>query len=320
MSYISSHFSNQSESQLLETYDDPKNFHIPDHRNKLTELDKNSFPEHATILLTHGLFSINSLKRREIIDFIWETREKVYRLFRNFSDWWTRKVLKKSFIPEENIIIPDSSRLEWDPARAIDAKDIVRKDDFNENKLLPEETLKELQSTWSSWKTNHVKYHTNIIKKLSHVEKSIWGSVTFDIHDTWVRMMKLDSKNDSFREWGYPKMEIWTCEWMSCNQEILDFFITQVEKYFGFTPVVNEKYKWGYVTQKHGRDYRKQLEEKWEDPRQRNVIQIELWRYLYMKESTQQIDWEQAEKVGAALRLCIQKTAEEFWEEYFSNL
>lgn len=325
MNFIPEHLSSCTQQELLEYYDNPKNFFIPDFRDEVNNLQKNSFPKHITALLTHGIFSINSEKRRAIEKHIWATREEINRLLKNFSDWWTRKIIKKSLIPESNIIIPESPRLEWDPARDIDSNDIVREKDFNGNKLLPEKTIKKLQSSWSSWKTNHGKYHGNIRKKLHSIESSHGWSITFDIHDTWVRMMKLDSKNDSFRisdDWwlGYPMMEIGTLEWASCNPEILEYFIKQVEKYFDFTPVVNKKYKWGYVTQKHWEQARKELEKKWENPQKRNVLQIELGRYLYMKESIQEMDWEQAEKVWAALRMCIQKTAEEFDDEYFANL
>lgn len=315
MIFIPPELQDKDKSELLEYYDNPKNFFIPDNTKEIEKLDNILFPKHATVLLTHGIFSINSEKRNEIAHHLWANKEQVYRLLKNFSDWWTRKVINRSFIPKENIIIPKSPRLEWDPARAIDSDDAIRSTDFNNNQLLPEKTIKTLKSEWSLWQINHKEYHWNIAKKLWTIEADRWGSITWDIHDTWVNMMNINPQKDSFREGWYPKMEIGTLEWDSCNQEILDFFVKQVEKYFWFTPTINQKYKWWYVTQVHGKKYRGD-----KNTRTRNLLQIELGRYLYMKESTQTINWEQAEKVGVALRLCIQKTAEEFDQEYFKNI
>ncbi len=337
LNFVPEEFSNLSQDELLDTYDNPKNFHIP--KTALEELNKlkpDSFPKHATVLLTHGLFSINSQDRRAVAKQVENIkqesqdiiipRKRAYRLLRNFSDFWTRKVAKYMFTHEddkwysksnwandnyeypENIIIPGVPRIKWDPARDVEAKDFQRETDFNGNELLPEDYLQ-----WNdSWEKAHKIYHDKINNRLFGLEKNWKRSITFDVHDTWVRMMDENSDKDTFREWGYPKMEIGTLNWDSCDPEILAFFITQVEKYFGFTPVVNTKYKWGYVTQRHGRDARENME----NLNQRNVLQIELGRYLYMKESTQEIDHQQARKVWAALRMCIQKTCEEFWEDF----
>ena len=330
MNFVPDHLLNfyDNDTQwLLAHYDNPKNFQIPDHREEVSTLGPKSFPKHATVLLTHGLFGIEWSDRKLVVQQIENTKQKAhniltpkkqaYRLLRNFSDWWTRKVMKYSGIPSQNILIPKSPRIAWDPARAVNDKTFIRDTDFNGNKLMPTVQSSHEKTTWAK---NHAEYHEWITSHLSHIETTHWWSITFDIHDTGVNMMGINPKQDTFREWWYPKMEIGTLDGASCDPEILSYFVEQVEKYFGFTPVVNEKYKWGYVTKKHGWEARESLEKAWEKPNKRNVLQIELGRYLYMKESTQEIDHEQARKVWAALRMCIQKTCEKFGEEYFANL
>lgn len=325
------------EEQSLSHYDNPQRFKIPDHSSELQEMVGKPLPENATILLTHGIFSLKLEDRKSVVkqieatkgttDDVLNSRKQAYRLLRNFSDFGTRKVIKYALLLShprtdwevfkypDNIIIPESPRIQWDPARAIDADDFVRVTDFNEVELLPRDYYSDDKG--QEGRENHREYHKIISERLSNIEEKQGWSITFDIHDTGVRMMGIDEKDDTFRPGGYPEMEIGTCEWDSCNPEILDFFVKQVEKYFGFTPVINQKYKWGYVTQTHWKNHRKEWDEAWENIKKRNVLQIELGRYLYMKESTQTVDHDQARKVGEALRMCIQKTCEHFWEEYF---
>lgn len=341
-SFIPTELSDLSPRELLEHYDDPKNFSLPDNITLVAELWEDSFPHNTTILLTHGLFSLNADDRNTVVAQVEETkqsssdiltkRKKANRLLKNFSDFWTRRVVRNMFTLAwsdwyekneedqydypESVIIPKNPRIIWDPARSLDADDFVRETDFNGNELLPEGYLE----SSLIWEGNHESYHSNISSRLWEVEGAIGWSITYDIHDTGVNMMWIDPSEDTFREWGYPPMEIGTLDGDSCNPEILEYFSEQVERYFGFKPVVNQKYKWWYVTQRHGRTHREELSKSWENPKKRNVIQIELGRYLYLKESTQSIDHEQAQKVWAALRMCIQKTGEKFWEEYFSSL
>ena len=338
--------------QLLSFYDNPQNFTIPDNIHEAANLDANTFPKNTTLLLTHGLFSVNSKDRAAVVDQIEATKmdvsgtllnesdmrdvskKQAYRLLRNFSDFWTRKVAEQMFAVSgdtwfktgddeecelwypESVIIPKSPRVKWDPARALDAKDFKRDTDFNRNALLPQDYL----ASDAQWEDSHQAYHSQIKERLAYVEKTQGWSITFDIHDTGVNMMGVDSQNDMFRDWGYPGMEVGTLEWASCNPEILEYFASQVEHYFWFTPQVNQKYKWGYVTQRHGRDGRKEWDEFWTVSNKRNVLQIELGRYLYMKESTQEIDHKQTKKVWAALRMCVQKTGEKFGPKYFAGL
>ena len=339
------------EKDLLPYYDNPKNFHIPDiGLREIKDLEPNSFPKHAIVLLTHGLFTINSRDRIAVVNQIEQTKQEqydiiddrrttkkqAYRLLRNFSDFWTRKVAKymftlswdewywtnNSFINRsgspypENVIIPWSPRIKWDPNRSADAKDFKRETDFNGIKLIPRENqLKDQVGNKDHWK-----YHMSIEDRVADVESSYWWSIVFDIHDTWVRKQDIFTDNDFFRPWWYPEMEIGTLDGDSCNPVILEYFAEQVEKYFGFIPVINEQDKGGYVTQLHWWEERENRVISEEEPRVVNAMQIELGRYLYMKESTQEIDHDQARKVWAALRMCIQKTCEKFWEEYFANL
>ena len=101
LDFIPDELSDYSDQELLDYFDNPKNFEIPDIALKeIVELESNSFPKHATVLLTHGLFSVNSADRQAVVKQIEDTKKEVhnliedrkitrkqaYRLLSNFSD------------------------------------------------------------------------------------------------------------------------------------------------------------------------------------------------------------------------------------------
>jgi N-formylglutamate amidohydrolase len=127
---------------------------------------------------------------------------------------------------------------------------------------------------------------------------------------------------DKFREGGFPGVIIWTKDWESCNPEITQYFAARLEYYLWMKPYVNVKYKWWYVTTQHGLKNRKEKDVNNNSANNsiRNMIQIELWRFLYMKKSTQEVDWERMEIIWEGLKRAIADTGIKFDSQYFENL
>lgn len=312
-----------NEKQLLEFYNNPRNFFVKDCRNEKWENEKEDFPNQCLVFLTHWTFYVNSKIRRTTK----HTIKNFNRLMKNYSDFWTRKVIKKSGVPEENIIVSPWSRAISDYNRENktqeednkldEGKRSIRSYDFNEVVIIDDaEQFRNL----GQYKTNM--YHGSLEYSLNHTEEVNGWSIWIDIHDTWVNLMWEDRQEDKFREWWFPWIILWTKDWESCNPEILAYFSERLEHYLWIKSYVNTKYKWGYVTTKHGLENRKQKdgENNPINKSVRNLIQVELGRFLYMKESTQEVDWERMEIIWEWLKRAIADTGIQFWEKYFKNL
>ena len=310
-----------SEHSLLHFYDNPSNFVLKDIKRK--GWDKN-FPNNCLVLLTHGTFLIHSSLRDTILFWNWEIGEegfcsdidhKILRILKGFSDFWTSVLVKYGWIPKGKIIRHIGSRLIWDPNRDIQDDSFIRKADFYGNVISknPEQYREEGEK-------EHKRYHNAITEWLCEIEWIEWWSIAFDIHDTWVRKLAYETKNDRFKESGFHLMNLWTRDGASCNPEILEYFSKRIEYYLWIKPLLNEPYKGGYVTQRHGEQYRKNLEQKWEKSWKRNVIQVEIGKFLYMQESTQKVDKERMEIIWAWMYKAIADTWKKFDKKYFENL
>jgi hypothetical protein len=312
-----------NEKELLEYYDNPRNFLVKDCRYDNWENESETFPEHALVFLTHWTFFVNSKIRRTTQ----HTIKDFNRLIKNYSDFWTRKAIKKSWIPEENIITSPWSRAlsdynrenktENEDATLPDGRKSIRPYDFNHVIII--DNPEQFREQWQH-KTNM--YHGSLEYWLNYAEEVSWWSIWIDIHDTWVNLMWKNQDEDKFREWAFPLITLWTKEWESCNSEILEYFSERLEHYLWIKSEINNPFQWWYVTTKHGLEDRKQKDVNNNPANKsiRNMIQVELGRFLYMKESTQEVDWERMEIIWEWLKRAIADTGIEFWEEYFRNL
>jgi N-formylglutamate amidohydrolase len=219
-------------------------------------------------------------------------------------------MVKYAHIPKNNLIKHKGSRLIWDPNRSREAEDFIRKADFSWNII-----ASDLQKYQQEWERKHKEYHNTIEKKLLNTQEELWWVVAFDIHDTWVRLMDMNPRKDTFRKGSFPLITLGTRDGKSCNEEIVHYFSSRIEYYLWIEPLLNIPYKWWYVTQKHGELYRKER-----NTNRRNVIQVEIWRYLYMQESTQAVDIDRMKIIAAWLRMAITDTGNKFNKEYFRNL
>ena len=293
----------------LSFYDNPWNFYVEDCRGKTY---KWSFPENTLITLTHATYWVSGEVRRTIKETKSDVLKliewaKILRLVKNFSDFWTRKLIKASWIPKKYIIINKASRLIWDANRSTIAPDFVRNKDFNWIEIISNPD--QFRFFWEdlTWE-----YHNNIFLKLRQIEKEKWWVIGFDIHDTWVRLMEDDPKNDKFRDWGFPLITLWSRNWESCNPEILNYFAQRLKHYLWIESYINDPYNWWYVVKLHWEDYRKE-----NNTKRVNMIQVEFWRFMYMKESTQEIDLERMKIIWEWLKRAVSDTWHKFSKEYF---
>ena len=300
-----------SESKLS-FYDNSKNFILKDFKKK--KYDK-KIPKNVLITLTHAVYGISHEVRKTIVEtkkdiFKLIDWDKLLRIIKNFSDFWTRQLIKSSWIPKKQVIINKASRLIWDANRSTLASDFLRTSDFNWVKIFS--GLWKIRYFWESltWE-----YHNDIYLNMKKIEEEEWWVIGFDIHDTWVRLMSDNTKLDSFRDFGFPLITLWTRDWKSCNYEILEYFAQRLEKYLWIKPYIDDPYNWWYVIKIHWEDYRKENKTK-----KRNMIQVEFWRFLYMKESTQEIDLERMKIVWEWLKRAISDIWYKFNEVYWKSL
>lgn len=310
-----------SEQSLLHFYDNPYNFHVKDMKVKT---GRKKFPNNCLVFLTHGTFLIHSSLRDTILfgngkvddeGFCSDIDHKILRILKGFSDFWTSVAIRYSWIPKEQIIRHIGSRMIWDPNRNIEAEDFIRKTDFYGNIISenPEQYREEGEK-------EHKRYHEAIAQWLEQIEWNEWWVIAFDIHDTWVRRLAYEAKNDRFQKEAFPLISLWTRDGRSCNQDILEYFASRIEYYFWIKPFLNDPYKGGYVTRRHGEGCRDNLEKDSKSIWKRNVIQVEIWKFLYMQESTQKIDKDRMKVIWIWLRNAIADTGRKFNKEYFDSL
>lgn len=322
LEYVNEDLKHMSYEQLLKYYNNPRNFKINDCRNQEWENSSKNFPSHCLIFLTHWSFAVNE-KIRRTTDL---TKSQFLRLIRNFSDFWTRKLIKKSWLPNENIICFPWSRSIWDPNREYKnkyedskldiSKKFIRETDFNWQKIINNpEQFREI------WKQKSEAYQLKLSYKLKITEILNWWSIWIDIHDTGVNLMNKNSNLDKFRKYWFPEITLWTKNWESCNQEILDYFAEKINKYLWIKVYKNVPYQGWYVTEKHGKKSRQKINQwNWFKKSKRNIIQVELWRYLYMNESNQKVDWKRMEIIWEWIKRAITDTWIKFWKEYFDSI
>jgi len=264
------------------------------------ERDNSDFPPNVIVLATHGSYAIPTKMRQKL------AKSFDTRLIKNFSDSATRKVIED--IPTSQKVVAGFSRAVGDPNRSDDAEDLFREFDFNKNPVW-EEPLSAEEKKWLI-DNCYRKYHNRVAEIVENIEKKYPTVIIFDIHDTGERMLGEDSSKDSFREGGFPEITIANREGKSCDPQIMKDFAEMLKKCLGVDVRVNDPFKGGYMTQKYGEKYNDNLEEG--EKFHRNVIQVELGRYLYMDETTQKIDYEKLEVVKEGLQLAMAEVGRKY--------
>ena len=239
------------------------------------------------ILFTHGSYYIPAFMKFFIRK---EFRKNNSRLLKNFSDFWTKFLWENI----ENKIICNFSRALWDPNRNINAGDLFMEKDFNWVKI------------WKYTLPNFVKnilikkyynsYHKKIQKHIEKLEKINKEIIILDIHDTWNQLLWEDFADDIKKDYYFPEINIWTSNYKSCTKD----FSIKLEKLFKnefwFESKIDWPYDWGYVSKKY-----------WIWFKDRQVVQIEFWRYLYMDEKTQEIDLNKIKDIREKFEKVLEK-------------
>lgn len=249
-------------------------------------------------------------------------KRHLLRLLKNFSDSLTRKMLQG--IPDDQKVTAWFSRAIGDPARDENADDLFREYDFMKNEELKNPVWKEkLTKEEKEWllENFHKKYHEKVEETIKRTEEKIKEKggrvIVFDIHDTGELMMNVNETKDYKREGGFPDINLGDMDGRACDPQITSDFAKILKKYwkenFGNEPdlKINTPYKGkGYVTTHYGAEYNDNLID--DQKFQRNVIQIELGRYLYMDEKTQKPNRDKIKQV----REILQKAMAELGRKY----
>jgi N-formylglutamate amidohydrolase len=288
---------NLRDEELLWFFDDVNNFYVKDSRS---DRKTNQIIDNYLVSLTHWKYSLPEILEWSLLV---DSAEYI-RLLKNFSDFWTTSIAESMSLENKQLITNSYSRWIWDCNRDIKDKSetgYIRKTDFSWNILFSDLTI------FSELAQDHYyAYHNDISNWLESIEKQWNTSFLFDLHDTGVRLMNIDVERDTIKEDFFPSISIANFDGKSCSNEILKYFAEMITLYLWFPVVINEPYKWWYVTKFHGIE-----SVKWKNI-DRNVIQIELARFLYMKESTQEIDIERAEIIWDWLNRAMRDTVIRF--------
>lgn len=245
------------------------------------------------------------------------TKWEVNNLLRNFSDYMTRfeakRAIKNWRVPEKQVITHALARALGDPNRphlkniiiitADGKKKYIQSEDRDTYILQPwerdwsEEFIRTTDFWWiqliwdpksfdKKWKKALDNFSTKTNQNLEETENKYWYSFTTDGHDTHDLIYTLDPDKPELRAWWNPYVSLGTLDGESCHPEVLNLFKQRFAYHLGIEEdkiAVNEPYTGWYTTLEHGMWYRQRLEKKWKNPNIRNVIQIEMWRFLYSK-------------------------------------
>jgi N-formylglutamate amidohydrolase len=236
------------------------------------------FPENLLITITHGSYFIPTYLKFFLTK---EFKNNNYRLLKNFSDFATRDIIPTK-ISKNQIIYCNFSRALGDPNRKRTSNDLFREVDFNSIKVwklkFPLILKKYLLKKY------YDKYHNDINSKIKLLEKKHKKIILLDIHDTGNVLLGSKKIEDKKRKEKFPKINLGNCDNKTSSKKTINKLDRLFQKHFKIKPSINKPYKGGYVTQEYGLN---QIN--------RDVIQIEFGRYMYLDENTQTIDKEKVE-------------------------
>lgn len=265
------------------------------------------FPDNVEVFATHGTAKVpGNLFLRPEFD---------KRLQKNFSDWATWDLVQS--IPASQRVRPKYGRLAGDPARALDKDDLFMEKDFNGVKIfsipIPAELKKRLLK--KSW----VPYHREILERLIGAHGDTRNRVlAIDIHDTGNVLMNENPEDDESRyaKTGFhmPAVIISNFNGKTASEKTTENLANSLREHLKLAKEdvrVNEHYKGGYVTQRYGvpHDDAAGSLKNAHNP-ERDVLQVELGRYLLMDEKTQQLYAKAVKHYRDKLALALQEVGD----------
>ena len=263
-----------------------------------------AFPSNIVVLATHGSYFVPDLVRSKLSA---QISALLHRGTRNFSDFASRKVIPDD-VPPSQKVVAGFSRAIGDPNRATDAPDLFRETDFNGMPVWETPLTSDEKRTLID--NYHEKYHDAVLKAIETAESKNKRVIVFDMHDTGNLMMSPNPEEDTPRENPFPQICLGDKDGESCDPVIMQDFAEAIERHLGMKPQLNDPYKGGFVTTKYGKDYNDSLPDA--EKFSRNVIQIELGRFLYVNEKTQKPDRVKIDKIKAGLRAAMKEVGDKY--------
>ena len=239
------------------------------------------------IIATHGSYYIPFLLRLFLKN---DFKKYNDRLIKNYSDFATTNLVEGI----ENKVVCHYSRALWDPHRSLDAPDLFRWTDFgwiNLWKIKLPFLLKNILL-----KKYYKSYHNEIERKIKILERDNKEIIILDIHDTWNELLWPEFSNDKKRDYYFPEINFWTAWYESCTKEFSNKLENIMLDEFWFETKVDWPYDRGYVSGKY-----------WIWFKNRQVVQIEFGRYLYMNEKTQEIDFDKMKDLKEKFERVMEK-------------
>jgi len=253
-------------------------------------------PENLLFLATHGSHTAPEVLKPYI------DRDFDERLQRNYSDFATTDLIRG--IPEAQRRIPVHGRIAGDTNRAwvpealsskTDAEAVFRKTDFGGlpvyNNPLPENVRN------AALAESYHPYHAEIVRILMAQHGDIRDTLlTIDLHDTGNLLLGHTPEEDKDRGttgngWRMPPVIISDQDGLTTPDGLMTDLQNAFVLHLGLSPedvILNNPYKGGYVTKHYGDPNNPKL--KRAKHKKRAVVQVELYRGLYVDERTQQIN------------------------------
>ena len=257
--------------------------------------------------------SLYEIKSDEILLEVDKRYSQFLRILKNYSDFWTRHLVKHSFIPKWTVVRATKSRWITDPARA--AWEALKTDDFCNN-VLPTSLFDWVEE----WTESYKLFHKLLQELIDATIITQWWVTLIDDHDTWATCTWKNVNEDTYKTWGFPLVNLGVKDWTSCNKEIVTYYAERIEYHLWIKPTIDEPYKGWYVTTHYWKEWREKLIEQWENPEILNVIQQEVWKYLYLDWRTQELDFEKVKIIWEWLARAKADLWRKFWKEYFAAI
>jgi len=262
---------------------------------------KNNFPSQIGITAAHASFAVPNKFKKRLDPQLLGLNE---RLLRNFSDFGTKEIVE--LIPENQKIVASYWRGLGDPNRAATDPDFFPKEDFNGFKV-----WKKNKGLYDKEKTTLKKefydpFHKQVQAMLTELQSKHKRVLLLDIHDTGKSLLGCcGPEYDRPREKEFPPFLISDKEGRACSPDILMGLKCALEQETGHPVEINTFYQGGYITDYYGNEFNKDLDpgQKWH----RNVLQLEIGRYLYMDESAQKINKAKLKKLRTQIMRALQR-------------
>lgn len=218
------------------------------------------------------------------------------RLRKNFSDWATKDLIAD--IPEGQRLCPKYGRIAGDPNRALDSPTLFRTKDFGDIEIfqepIPEALRQELLD--ESYRPYHREALRRIVSPHGNPKN---GLLIVDVHDTGNLIMREKPDDDERRlvvkGFHMPPVILSSCDGRTSSPEVMEAVREAFVRHLGLSNEdvrVNDHYHGGYFTQRYGGVAEDTPTAALAEAahQERQVVQVELGRELYMDEKTQKSD------------------------------